>query len=206
LLIAALCLLGPGCGDTLAPVLAKLSDPSAETRRAAARELGEHPNVDSRVIAALSKSLTNQDAEVRRLSAYALGMVGAPAKAALPALEKSLADGEPSIRIAAALAIEHIDPASKAFQPVVTAALRAGDGRVIREIGGMGEGAAWAVPELTALLSQEAPQVRSLAAQSLGRIGKPAASARVALQRATHDKNAAVQDAARQAVEKLPPP
>jgi HEAT repeat protein len=121
-------------------------------------------------------------------------------------LEKTLADSEPSIRIAAALAIEHIDRASKAFQPVLTAAMRAGDGRVIREIGGMGERAAWAVPELTALLSHEAPQVRSLAAQSLGRIGKPAASARAALQRATHDKNAAVQDAARQAVEKLPPP
>jgi len=196
-----------GCGrDPLAPFLARLKDPSPEVRRAAARELGEHPNADPRAVAAVSQSLTDQDAEVRRLSAYALGAVGPPAKDGLPALEKSLADSEPSIRTAAAVAIQHIDPASKSFQPVLTAAIRAGDGRVIRDVGGMGENGDWAVPALTSLLSHEAPQVRSLAAQSLGRIGKPAASARSALERAMHDKNAAVQDAARRALEKLPPP
>jgi HEAT repeat protein len=138
-----------GCGrDPLAPTLAKLMDRSPEVRRVAARELGKHPPSDSRAIVALSQSASDQDAEVRRLSAYALGAIGPGARSALPALEKALADGEGTVRIAAALAIQHIEPTDKAFQPVLLKAIREGNGRVIREVGGMKEDGAWAVPSL----------------------------------------------------------
>jgi HEAT repeat protein len=194
-----------GCRrDPNAGHLAKLSDPSAEVRRAACRSLGDHPSPAPEIIAALAETCADEDAEVRRLSAYSLGKVGPPAKDALPALEAGLKDSESAVRIAAAQAIERIDPSDHSFIPVLIAAMRAGDGRVIREAGMMGNQAEWAVPALIELLSNEQPQVRALAAQTLGRIGQPARGTKAAIERATHDSSPTVQDAARKALEEIP--
>ncbi len=101
------------------------------------------------------------------------------------------------------MAIQKIDPNERDFVPVLIAAMRGGDGRVMLAVGALGKDGAWAVPTLVELLSHQTPQVRALAAQTLGRIGPAAAAAKAALERAAHDQNPAVQQAAMEALERV---
>jgi HEAT repeat protein len=196
-----LCLLLIGChSDPAGVLIAQLQNPDVEIRRVAARALGQQTEVDSRAVAALTKTVADSDAEVRRLSINALGKMGSAAELSVPALVTALQDPEASARLRAALAIQKIDPKNQSFMPVLVSAMRAGDGRTLLEVGAMGKDGAWAVPTLIGLLSHEQAKVRALAARSLGRIGPTASDAQAALQRATHDPNAAVQTAAHDAL------
>jgi HEAT repeat protein len=132
--------------------------------------------------------------------------LGPAAKSSLPALKLALRDAEKPIRFRAAFSIEKIDPQERSFVPVLAAAMREGDGRTLLEVGAMGPDAVWAVPTLIGLLSHESPKVRALAARALGQIGPPAAAAKTALQQATRDSNAAVQGAAREALNRIGSP
>ena len=86
------CLLVVGCGgDPVGKLITQLGHPDVETRRAAARTLGEQTPADDRVVAALTKAVGDSDAEVRRLSIGALGQIGPAAKSSLPALKTALA-------------------------------------------------------------------------------------------------------------------
>jgi HEAT repeat protein len=203
LFVAALTLVVAGCASERDKLIAQLQSSDVETRRAAARALGQESEADERVVDALTNSVDDDDAEVRRLSIDALGNFGASANASLPALTGALSDSEPAIGLRAALAIQKIEPANSESQPVLIAAMHRGDGRILLEVGAMGEKAEWAVPTISALLAHEAPQMRALAAQTLGRIGPPARGAESALRRATTDANAAVQEAARAALNRL---
>jgi HEAT repeat protein len=184
-------------------LIAQLESVDATMRRAAARELGERSEAEERVIAALTQRVADADAEVRHEAIRALGRRGRAAKSSVPVLEKSLDDADARVRVRAALAIQQIDPQNRTFVPVLAGAMRGGDGRVLLEVGAMGEEAAWAVPALVGLLSHELPQMRALAAQTLGRIGPAADRAVGALERATQDPNVAVQGAARDALDRI---
>jgi HEAT repeat protein len=203
-LFATLYLFIVGCAsDPRDRLIAALESSEVEARRAAARALGEEGQADERVVGALTKSVDDADAEVRRRSIDALGQFGVSAKASVPALIRALRDSEPAVALRAALALQKVDPGNSESQPVLIAAMRRGDGRILLEVGAMGDKAAWAVPTLTRLLSHEAPQVRAVAARSLGQTGPPARRAEAALRRATSDTNLGVQQAARDALARL---
>lgn len=197
--------LAAGCSrDPTGRLVAQLESSDVVTRRGAAREIGEHPPaVDERLVGALAKTVGDSDEQVRVLSAKALGAIGSGAKAGVPALERGLEDSQASVRTQAALAIARIEPGNKKFVPVLAAAMRGGDGRLLLEIGAIGPQAVWAVPSLIELLSHPSPQMRALAAQTLGRIGPGAAEAKPALERAARDSNAAVRGAAQAALDGL---
>jgi HEAT repeat protein len=199
-----LCLATVGCGgDGVAELIAQLESGDVAERRIAARELAERPEANERVIAALNRHVDDRDAEVRFFLIRRLGQIGVSAKSSLPALEKLLNDPDSRLRVATALAIQRIDPEKQSFVPVLTDAMWNGDGRVLLEVGAMGADAEWAVQTLVGLLSHESPQLRALAAQTLGRIGPAAGGAVEALQRATKDLNVAVQGAARGALDRI---
>lgn len=192
-----------GCGDRVSRLLAQLDDPDAAVRRAAVSGLVECDARDDRVIAGLTKAVADGDVEVRGPAIVALGEAGPSARSCLPALTTALHDPIPAVQRSAALAILRIDPHERSTVPVLTAAMKEGDGHVVLAVGNMGREADWAVPTLIGLLSHQAPQMRSLAAQTLGRIGPPAIAAKSALQRALADPNVAVQSAARNALERI---
>jgi HEAT repeat protein len=152
---------------------------------------------------AVTQLTTDSDAEAKSLAIHALGHFGKSAAPSLPALIVALRDPDPHVRILAALAIQKIDPQNSAFVPILTAAMRAGDGRVLLDVGAMGAAGAWAVPTLIDLLGHPLPQIRALAAQTLGRIGPSAAAAKPSLVQATHDSNPAVQQAAHTALDRI---
>jgi HEAT repeat protein len=156
-----------------------------------------------KAFSSLSGALADSDLDVRELAAQSLGEIGAQAKSGLPALERALDDPELSVQHTAALAIHRIDPQAESYQPVLSAALRAGDGPVFLEVGRMGTEAKWAVPTLTALLSDPRPQIRALAAHTLGEIGPVASDASAALQRTVRDPEASVRKTAQNALRQI---
>ncbi len=167
--------------------------------------LNQHAGLDQREIAALTKAVADNDAEVRRLSITALGKAGAAAKSSLPALIAALQDSDSSVRLRAALAIQKIDPSNKSFELVLMSAMRAGEGRILLDVGAMGKDGAWAVPTLIGILSHDQAKMRALAAQTLGHIGPAASDAIAPLQRLARDPNAAVQTAAKDALDRIKP-
>jgi HEAT repeat protein len=156
-----------------------------------------------KAVRSLAGALEDSDLDVRELAAESLGQIGSQAKSGLPALELALDDPQPSVKHTAALAIYRIDPQAKSYQPLLSAALRAGDGPVFLEVGRMGSEAKWAVPTLTALLSDRRPQIRALAAHTLGEIGPVASDANAALQRTVRDPEASVRKTAQNALRQI---
>jgi HEAT repeat protein len=145
---------------------------------------------------ALIGKLSDGDPRVRREAAEALANHSNESAAIVPALEHSLADSDTSVRLAAALSIATLSPENEAFRPVILESLRAGHAPIFVEVGQMGPAAKWAVPTLVELLSNQRPQIRALAAKSLGQIGATDGSAQAALQRCLRDENKAVRKAA----------
>jgi HEAT repeat protein len=193
-----------GCaGDPAGKLTAQLSNTDPAIRRAAARALDENPSTNDRVITALAKGAADSDAEVRYFSISAIGKCGPAAISKLPDLKAALQDSEQRVRVRAAFAVHTIDPGDRSFETVLAAAMREGDGKTLLEVGAMGSQAAWAVPTLVELLSHRSPQVRVLAANSLGRIGPLAAGATSALQVTARDANPAVKYAAQTALERI---
>jgi len=199
-----LCLALAGCSnDPTAVLISQLADSNVEVRRSAARALEEKPNAEERTITALAKSSADKDTEVRYRSIAVLGKIGPAAKAGLPVLKNALQDSEKHVRLRAAFSIATIDPRDHCFEPVLIAALREGDGKTLLEVGEMGADAVFAVPTLTALLGNAAPQVRVLAANDLAEIGPAAKSATAALRAAKQDSNPRVKRAAEAALAKI---
>lgn len=202
--LAVISLLTVGCSrDPLSDVAARLSDPDITVRRAAARALMEQPIADERVIIALTKTTTDKDTEVRALSVRALGQLGPAAKPVMPNVKAALYDREKRVRFEAAMAVNRIDPNDMGNRAELTTAMQQGDGRALLAIGSMGPSAAWATPTLAGLLSHQSPQVRVLAAKTLGRIGPAAKEAKSALETARRDPNKGVQAAAKEALTKI---
>ncbi|HEX6987632.1 MAG TPA: HEAT repeat domain-containing protein [Planctomycetaceae bacterium] len=183
-----------------------LREGDAETRRQAARDLGEtesRPAVET--VPGLAAALGDSDPDVRRLAAFALGRLGPEADDALPALRTALADEQEPVRLAAAYAINGIDPTDEAVVPVLAAAARRGEVRAIVALGRMGPHAAAAAPDLARALRSRMPLVRVKSAEALGAIGPAAKASAPALRRALGDPDDDVRLAAEAALRSIEP-
>jgi len=200
-------LLAIGCsGSSSDDLIAQLQDADPKTRLTAARLLTEQDSDASEAVAGLAGAVDHSDFAVRELAITTLGEIGVEAKASLPALEQALRDENKSVRTAAALAIDLIEPNSRVHLPVLIEALRSGDGPVFLAVGRMGARGAWAVPTLTALLSDRRPSIRALAAKALGGIGPAARDAERALKQSLRDPEVSVRKASQNALRKINSP
>jgi HEAT repeat protein len=178
-------------------LLAALSDPHEEVRRAATRSLGalwELPGVsglgdedhnvrrdaavvlgelgDPRAVEPLIAALRNKDWEMLQVAVEALVKIGRPTVGPLIA---ALGDEDSYVRQAAAVALGAIgDP--RAVEPL-SAALRDGNSYVRRAAAeALGRlGGPHAVGPLIAALRDEDERIREAAAEALGRLGDPRA-------------------------------
>jgi HEAT repeat protein len=195
--LVAFCSIFLGCGgDPIGELIAQLDHSDATIRRTAARTLPEQGSADARVVPALTKAVADLDPQVRFESVVALGKLSSASDTARQSLENALKDPDSKVRVRAAFALQKIAPDEQSFVPVIDAAMRSGEGRTILEVGTLGNEASWAVPTLIQLLSHESPQLRAVAAQTLGKVGKGDTKAKAALERASRDSNAAVRGAA----------
>jgi HEAT repeat protein len=152
------------------------------------------------------------DAEFQREAAFALAAIGPGAAPATDYLVELLTTGAPPLRYAASYALGRIGPgaakAESALRPLLT-----GDDAFLRTA------AAWALLKIdpaknadvqptaiglfTAALADERPQVRAAMAQALAEQGPAAKTALPALERALHDPDEGVRDAAAEAIEQI---
>lgn len=201
--LAAICGFVASCSrDAQRELIANLSSSNVDDRRAAAYTLAKRSPLESRAGTALLKAITDPDLSVRAAIVTGLSH-GENTPPCIAILVAALHDQDPHLRLQAALALQKINPSNADKNSILTTAMRAGDGKVLLAVGAAGKGSAWAVPTLIELLSHPAPQLRALAAQTLGRIGFIARPAKSALEQATRDQNQAVQQAARTALEQI---
>jgi HEAT repeat protein len=196
-----------GCSrDAESDLIANLSSSQVEVRREAAYTLAKRNLLEGRAAAALLKTITDPDPTVRAAIVTGLSQHGQNIPLCTVILVTALHDQDQHIQLQAALALQKIAPTSADKNSILTTAMRAGDGKVFLAVGAAGKDGVWAVPTLIEVLSNPAPQLRALAAQTLGRIGFIARPAKSALEQATHDQNQAVQQAARTALEQIQNP
>src|SRR5262245_44994643 len=141
-------------------------------------------------------------------SLFIIGSIGPKADSAVPAVIAALGDADPLVKSAAGYAVGKIGPAAKdalpALQQLATAddeMLKLSSVWAMLQIGVMNEEVTkMAVPMLAKALSNEREFVRVEAAMSLGKLGKAAAPAVPALEKAGQDPSPAVRHAAAEAV------
>jgi HEAT repeat protein len=186
-----------GTGVTSA-LTSALTDSSPSVRAAAAAGLAEHGDIS--VVPVLAARLSKEkDVFVRKTLAYALGKFHGSERTS--ALIAALNDRDPEVRGAAAVALgDHPDPIATGAlinalsdkNPFVRA-------QSAHALGVNGTAAAKAVPALVKLLERdEDGEARRQAAIALGRIGHR--SALSALERARHDRDPYLAQAAREAI------
>jgi HEAT repeat protein len=191
-----------GCGgpDPLQRVLSDLRSPDREVRRTAMRELGQLQPPFAQVQAAIERAAKDPDPEVRRLVCRALGEI----PDSDPALQlAALEDGDLSVQLAAAFTLLDRDAAHEGARRVLQRAMQQGEGGVIVAVTRRGPHAAWAAPTLIALLKDNRPGLRRLAAEGLGKIGPSVPGALPALKAAEKDPDDRVREAAALAVRRL---
>jgi HEAT repeat protein len=115
---------------------------------------------------------------VQQTAAYALGKIGPAAKDAVPALNRLTASGDDLVKLTAIWALLQMGPPSDEFVSTT-------------------------LPLLTSALASQREMVRVEAALSLGQLGKAAASALPALEKAQQDASSNVRHAASEAIAKI---
>lgn len=132
-------------------------------------------------IEGLAMALSDPSYAVRFRAAKALRDLGPEASPAVPALAQALSDPRYEMRLFAAEALSEIGPAAASALPEIMAALRSNDRdqegpHLIITLGNIGTEAGPAVPLLIDILENENDDLtRSLATESLGKIGDPKA-------------------------------
>jgi HEAT repeat protein len=199
-----------GCipSETAVPALAKvLRHKHVGVRRSAVKALAEASSGSAAAAPALAEALADSDAHVRAEAARALGRTAS--QAAVPALMYALKDESVEVRRWATRALGSIRNLASA--PALMEALKDRDVGVRRTAAQVlghlrAQGAVPALAE--ALLDASGPlqggdvtDVRCMAAWALGETHNPQAAP--ALERALHDKNALVRDAATKALAKV---
>jgi HEAT repeat protein len=192
LLCVALCLVGSARADGVSQFVKQLKDADAETRRAAAKSLGEMGAEAKDAVPDLMKSLKDKDMFVRRFSAQALAGIGADAKDAIPALKEALTDNRKEVAEAAAGALAKVGPdgvstlTDLAKDKKKDTAIRR---KAIEALSHAGEDAKPAVPVLGDLLADTSLAVDAAAA--LGELGPVAKDDKIldALRDAADKKN-----------------
>jgi HEAT repeat protein len=170
--------IGPDATAAVPALIETLKTADPETRREVHFALAAIGPGAGAAVPSLLESLKSEDDDIKYSATYALGKIGEQAKDAYPELMKIMNSEEEFPRIAAVWAMTRIDPGRP---EVVTAA----------------------VPLLTRALQSDRDLVRTEAAATLGEIGAPAKAALPALKQALNDRSAAVQDAARQAIQRI---
>jgi HEAT repeat protein len=152
--------------ERAAKLIKKLAtDKKAETRAAAAKELGEMGAADA--VPALGAALKDPSADVRAGAAYALVKLKDDARDATPALKEALADGERTVRYNAVVALSNMQAATPAELAVpIRSLLETSDdkdrARAARMLVRLGLDDATARKTILEALEQESPEVRLL--------------------------------------------
>jgi HEAT repeat protein len=176
--LQVLSMIGPDAAEAVPALTRMLESSDAETRREAQFALAAIGPAAAPAVPQLSQALSSNSQEVQYSAIYALGRIGEQAKDACPELMKILDREEEFPRIAAIWALSRIDPG----RPEVV------------ETG---------IPLLAKALQSDREAVRAEAAATLGEISEPARPALSDLKQAQEDPSAAVQEAARKAIERI---
>ena len=166
---------------------------------------------DPRLVAALIRMLKSNERAKRMAAAETLNEIKPPAPAAVPMLIEALKDETQSVRYSAALALgRYEEPQRGAALPALIDALQDKDEWVrcmaAKSLAHYQAGAQQAVPTMVNILSREKPNLRGHAAAILGEFGPAASSAAPVLQKARHDGDKFVRDAAeKRALEAVSP-
>jgi HEAT repeat protein len=172
LLCVTLFLVASARADGVPQLVKQLKDTDAETRRAAAKSLGEMGADAKDAVPDLMKTLKDTAMFVRRFSAQALGGIGGDAKDAIPDLKDALGDKRKEVAEAAAGALAKVGPngistlSDLAKDKKKDTALRQ---KAVEALGHAGEDAKPAVPVLGDLLNDG--NVAVDAAAALGELG-----------------------------------
>ena len=187
-----------------ARLIARLDDPHAEVRWAAADALdgrGVHAPSD---VPWLVRALRHPDVYVRAFAAWTLGVAGPDAGEAAPALQEALRDAEPGVRVLAVRALGNIGRGDAAVVAALAGVVTHGTGesrwRALRALAKLGPAAAPAVGVMAKALADPDEKVRRESALALDRVGPPASAAVEALVKAERDAVPEVRAAAAQAL------
>jgi HEAT repeat protein len=210
-LVGLLCATALASGAEVGELTKQLKNGDNETRRAAAKSLGEGGAGSKEAVPALIDALKDRDMFVRRFAAQALGDIGPDARAAVPALTAALNDGRREVQTAAAQALGKVGSSGIA---TLLGILRDHDKdtatrrQAIDSLVALGKEAHSAVPVLTELVQENtgknkkkaAPEdLRIDAATALGSLATSEDKATVETLRALTDKKAKTPRGLRQA-------
>lgn len=196
-------------GSTVRPagaaVRTLLQDADPLVQAHAAWAIWEIENDTQDSVDTLRPLLDHSNTDVVQLACYILGDIGAPAECCADALELLRDHAEGMTRVHAAEALIRIHGVDDKSVHVLAAALKSRDGEE-RWIAAValgrcrGEKSAVAVTALTEALKDIDPEVRSVAALSLGGLGQAAEKASPELERVARMDDPQVRDAARAAL------
>lgn len=186
-------------------LLDKLKDPSAATRREAALDLAKMGADGRAAVPDLAKLLIETDAGVRAAASFALGEIGLGALDAAPALARNVtSDKDTNVRKEGAAAIGKIGPKAIKTLPILLKSLRQESDADVRDaignaIARVGPQAKETHTGLAEALADPSPEIRVLAAATLGKIGPAARPVLAAVEKATKDNVTKVAEAAQAA-------
>jgi len=175
--------LGRDGEDAVGMLVLALSDDDIPVRFHAADALGEIGPPARDAVHALIRCLRHEDRDLRRSALDALGGIGPGAKDAEPILIEMFRKPGNDDRCFIPLVLGKIGTADPLVMPTIIRALRDGDYNTRRfaamGIAEMGAQASDAIPALVEIArnKREIPDVRTSAADALGKIGKAAAEA-----------------------------
>jgi HEAT repeat protein len=189
-----------GCGRSrVEELIEALQAGDLQSRRDAARMLGELGPEAAPAAGPLAAALLDADPELQRLSAQALPRLGLPASEVAPAVRPLLEHEKLSVRLTAAFTLLDLDPADESPRPALLQAMTMGEGGTIVAVAARGPDVQWAIPTLIDLLRDRRAGIRRLAAEALGQIGATTEST-AALRRALSDTDDRVRESAQMAL------
>ncbi|MCC9607959.1 HEAT repeat domain-containing protein [Blastopirellula sp. JC732] len=203
--IQVLASLGP---EAIPHLTAALKNP--QLRQPVAAILGEMGAKAAPAVPALIGLIDDENPRTANAAILAIGKIGPAAKEAVPRLTKALEEGEGQTPHDAALALGQIGPDAKTAEPALTKAMTSSEDVTLRVLSAWallkidGKSAAEKIlPELTAAIKAKAPLARKGAAELLGQLGAAAKEAAPGLKGLLQDDDAAVRDAAAQALQSI---
>jgi HEAT repeat protein len=200
-------------GPKVVPLAIKaLKDPNA-TRRERALQVLARLGADAAPAAPeLAEVIKTGTPQHKTEALYVVAAIGAKADAtAVAAAVAALGDADPQVKMAAEYAVGKIGPAAKDALPALRQ-LAGSDDELVKlssvwamlQIGTMNdEQLKMALPMLGTALSNQREFVRVEAAMSLGKLGKSAAAALPALEKALQDPSPSVRAAAAEAIKQI---
>jgi HEAT repeat protein len=170
--------IGPAAAPAVPALTSLISDPDERVAQEAILALAAIGPDAKAAVPSLISGIKTPDNPNAHAAAFALGKIGKNADTAVPALIGRVGGSDPHLALVCAWALVNIKPDSAEITERV-------------------------LPVLTKGLTAELPLARLGAAQALGKLGPAANDALPALEKATHDKDNAVREAAAKAIEQI---